>query len=205
MLAWMMNSPSKLDSIETPLFLDASAIINIVATGCAKDILTSMRRPVFMDRTVVREFSRDPRDGSCASTVIKALTSAKCLELTTMSSAQFGIFLELTGASPPDDLGDGEAATLASAVKNGCAVIDEKKAIRISTRDFPALPIYFTVDLLCAACVEDSIGPERVKDALFNAMQLARMRLPLTWRDWIRDYLGRDRYTEALGLRQNST
>ena len=72
----MSQSPSKLNCDGSPLFLDASVIINLVASNQG-DADTEGTCPVLLlsRKRRVTEFKRDPRDGSDAKAVINSLVS----------------------------------------------------------------------------------------------------------------------------------
>lgn len=196
-----MLSPSKLKSDASPLFLDASAVINLVASNCMEEVLSALARPIFIENTVCCEFKRHPRDGNSSKGVIETLAARGKLTVVKMSDVEFEIFLRLVGCQPSDDLGDGEAATLACADGKGGSVIDDKKAMRIAARDFPAMPIYSSLDLFCSETVHLSLGKAAVSHAVYEAIRVARMRVPHHWRDWIRDLLGIERATELSFLK----
>ena len=196
-----MQSPSKLNSNGSALFLDASAVINLVASNRMEEILSALACPILIEETVCREFKRNPRDGRSSKGVIEALAARSRLTVIKMSDTQFEIFLQLTGSPPPDDLGDGEAATLACADGAGAAIIDEKKAMRIAARDFSTMSIYSSLDLICSEMVSSRLGKSGVSDAVYEALKVARMRVPHHWRNWIREVLGRERATELAFLK----
>lgn len=189
----MMQSPSKLNSDGFPLFLDASVMINLVASDRIDEILKALVRPVIIEKTVCNEFKHDPRDGSDAKKVINTLVTSGRITVVSMSDSQYETFLNLTGALPPDDIGDGEAATIACADGVGAAVIDERKAIRIAAKDFPHIPLYFSLDLLCADCVFTALGRDAVISAVRDAINKSRMRVPHLWKNWVLDFVGKER------------
>ncbi len=186
----MSQSPSKLNCDGSPLFLDASVIINLVASNRADEILKALARPIVIEKTACNEFKRDPRDGSDAKTVINSLVRSNQIKVTSLSDLQYETFLNLTGALPPDDIGDGEAATLACANGVGAVVIDDRKAIRITTKDFPHIVIYSSLDILCADCVFSALGKDAVANALRDSINKARMRIPHLWKSWVLDFVG---------------
>lgn len=165
------------------------------------EVLSALARPIFIEDTVCGEFKRHPRDGSSSKGVIKTLAISGKLTVVKMSNVEFETFLRLVGCQPPDDLGDGEAATLACADGKGGAVIDDKKAMRIAARDFAGMPIYCSLDLFCSEAVNQCLGRSAVSDAVYEAMKLARMRVPHHWRDWIRDLVGGERANELAFLK----
>jgi predicted nucleic acid-binding protein len=187
-----MQSLSKIKSDKNPLFLDASVIINLVASDCSQEILRILDRPIFIEKTVCREFKRNPFDGSDSHNLITELVNGNCLKIIEMTEPQRETFLNLTGAVPPDDLDDGEAATLACASHQGAAVLDERKAIRIAARDFPHIQIFSSLDILCAESVISELGDNKVQTLVQNAIKYARMRIPFNWKNWVNEFLGRN-------------
>ena len=186
----MSRSLSKLNSDGSPLFLDASVLINLVASNRAVEILEALDRPMIVEKAVCSEFKRDPRDGSDPKSIIDALVTSKRLKVVSLSSLQYEVFLNLTGAPPPDDIGDGEAATIACADGVGAVVIDERKALRIASKNFSHIPIYSSLDLLCAHCVFSALGRQAVAGAVRDAISKARMRVPYPWKNWVLDLVG---------------
>lgn len=191
-----MQSLSKLKAGSTPLVLDASVVINLVASNCMDGILMSLKRPIIVTENVCAEFSKTTRDGRTPEQVIENLKTRRRIEVVRMSDEQFDTFLRLTGCLPPDDLGDGEAATLACADGAGCAVIDDSKAIRVATRDFPHQAIYCSLDLFCSEQVLSGLGRTTVAQAVYDAIKVGRMRVPHSWRGWISNMLGKARVAE---------
>ena len=185
----MKQSLSKLNSDSSPLFLDASVIINLVASGRSDEILQALGHPIFIEQAICSEFKRDPRDGSDAKIIIEKLVNQARLKVITLSDSQYETFLGLTGALPPDDLGDGEAATIACACGVGAAVIDERKATRIATDAFPNLPVYSSLDLLCADSTIKALGKAEVSNAVRDAISKARMRVPHPWKNWVSKFV----------------
>jgi predicted nucleic acid-binding protein len=191
-----MQSPSKLKSDASPLFLDASTVINLVASNRMEEVLFALARPVFVEEKVCHEFKRHPRDGSSAKGILDSIAAKGQLRVLRMSNAQFETFLKLTGCPAPDDLGDGEAATLACADGNGAAVIDDKKASRIAARDFCQMQIYTSLDIVCSQGVNKHLGTAALSDAVYEAIKIARMRVPHHWRQWVSELLGKQRAIE---------
>ena len=104
------------------------------------------------------------------------------------------MFRELTGATPPDDLGDGEAATIAQSFDIGAVpAIDERKATRISLSLRPEHPILHTIDLLACSAVTTALPQQELGDLIYAALFHARMRVPLPCRDWVCAVIGPER------------
>jgi predicted nucleic acid-binding protein len=191
-----MQSPSKLNPDTAPLFLDASVVINLVASNYMEGILLALRRPIMVTEDVCAEFRRHPQEGGSPKQVIETLQSRRRIQIAKMSDSQFKVFLRLTGYPPPDDLGDGEAATLACASGDGCVVIDDKKAIRIALRDFPDQSVYSSMDLFCAEQVLRRLGKQAIAQAVYDSIKTARMRVPHCWKTWVSSLLGKERAAE---------
>lgn len=182
----MMKSPSLLQIDSDPLYLDTSVVINLVASGRIVEIARAISRPLMVEERVMREVKRDPRDGVDGLLLMRRLTGEGVLKLAAMNDTQLERFVNLVGAPSPDDLGDGEAATLAIAMPSGCVAIDEKKARRIAARDHVALRLYCSLDIFCCGSVSDALGDRFVADCVASALAVGRMRVPLIWRDYVR-------------------
>src|SRR5580658_10211182 len=108
-----MKSPSRLKTSSATLFLDTSVVVNLIATRRIEDVCRAIDRPLVVEAAVMKEMYRDPRDGSDGVVLMRQLTAKNVLQETRLDDAQNGHFLRLVGAPVPDDLGDGEAATIA--------------------------------------------------------------------------------------------
>jgi hypothetical protein len=194
---------SVLDGGAYALVLDASVLINLLGTGITSDILRSLTLPTIMEETTLGEVLRDPRDGTSADNIINELVATRTLFREVMDASSLEVFLDLVGADPPDDLSDGEAATIAHAViRDAAAVIDERKATRIARKRFPRLTIGSTLDILSSSRVIRALGIESLSAALFDATRYARMRVPGHFEDWVREVLGPQRSMECRSLRK---
>ncbi len=194
---------SVLDAGADALLLDASVLLNILGTGITSEVLKALAMPTIVEETTLVEALRDPRDGTSADDIISELLSTRILLREVMDARSLDIFLDLVGANPPDDLSDGEAATIAYAViRNATAAIDERKATRIARMRFPQLTICSTLDILSSPCVIRALGIESLSAALFDATKYARMHIPRQFEDWVRDLLGPERSTECRSLRK---
>lgn len=180
-----MKSPSLLQADSEPLCLDTSVVINLVASGRIVEIASAIGRPLLVEEQVMREMKRDPRDGSDGVTLMRQLTGDGVLKMTAMNDAQLQQFVNLVGAPTPDDLGDGEAATLAIALPGGRVAIDEKKARRIAARDYAKLRVYCSLDLFCCSTVVERLGPRMAAECVASALTLGRMRVPAGWREYV--------------------
>jgi predicted nucleic acid-binding protein len=194
---------SVLDEGADALVLDASALLNMLGTGITLDILNALAMPIVVEETTFAEGLRDPRNVTSTDNVISELVSTRMLVREVMDVRSLDIFLDLVGGDPPDDLSDGEAATIAHALfRNAAPVIDERKTTRIARTRFPQLTICSTLDILSSSCVTRALGIESLSAALFDATKYARMRIPHHFEDWVREVLGPERSKECRSLRK---
>ena len=103
-------------------------------------------------------------------------------------------FEQLTVGPAQMTLDDGEAATIGHAVaRNGVALIDEGKAVRICVQLYPALRIGCSVDIFAHPEVQTALGRETLADAVFNALCHGRMRVFSRHVEWVVALIGIDR------------
>lgn len=194
----MVTNHSNLRDHHHRLVLDASVAINLLGTGEAGLILQTLGRHIIMDEQTIKEILYDPIYGRPGELVINEIVNDGMITRTRLSSPAYEAFLELTGADPPDDLGDGEAATIATAThEHAIPVIDERKARRVYSTRSPDSPILHTIDLLACPTVTKALGAERLGTIVYNALRHARMRVPPCARPWILDLIGQDRAKEC--------
>lgn len=185
--------------------LDASVCINLLGTGEMPVILRALwpRRCFAVDH-VFREVSRDPLDLPTAEPPLAGLVKDGLIFLEKLSPPQVVTMLELAGATEPDDLDDGEAATIAFCHHAGTtAVVDEAKARRVCRTRFPAIRVQSTLDILRCPEVAVALPGTRLAEAVFSALRVARMRVPPEHLDWVRDLIGSARVAECPSLRSH--
>ncbi len=158
---------------------DASVWINLVATGRAHRILQALPRPLAITDVALGELERGRPKGRRAADEVAALLHMGLMQVVTLTAEDEALFLSLVVGSASETLDDGEAATLACAVRLGaCAVIDERKATSLAARRLAALNVRCTCDLLLGPDVSSAFGSEELADLLFAALTDARMRVP---------------------------
>ena len=190
----MISNPSRLNSEHDLLVIDASVAINLLGTGRSSDLLRMLNRRVLIDELALAEVTSDPFSKLPGREAMDALIRSRLISSARLSSLAVEVFLELTGAPPPDDLGDGEAATIAQAFDIGAVpVIDERKATRISLSLRPKHPILHTIDILACPAVTTSLSREELGDLIYAALFHARMRVPISCRDWVSAVIGPER------------
>lgn len=170
--------------------LDASVVINILGCGAAARVLRAIPgRHVIPDITS-REILRDPLAPSSPEDPLDALIAAALIERVQITAATMETFLDLVGAEPPDDLGDGEAAAIALARELGLPLaLDDTKARRIVREQFPGTSMLTSVDLFALPTVAAALGDE-LADTVFSALIHARMRVLPENDAWVRTLLG---------------
>ena len=158
---------------------DASVWINLAATGGAHRILKALSRPLAITDVALAELERGRPKGRQAADEVAALLHLKLTQVIPLAVEDEALFLSLVAGAASETLDDGEAATLACAMRLGaCAVIDERKATSLAARRLKALEVYSTCDLLMGPEVRDMLGETGHADALFAALTQARMRVP---------------------------
>jgi len=185
-----MQSLSQLSPGASPIFLDTSVLINLIAADSIAEMGLALGRPLSVESFVVSELRRDPRDGSDPTGLLKQLVATGALSISTLGEKQMEHFIRLVGAPSPDDLGDGEAATIVCSLEHGFAAIDERKALRIVGRDYRKLCVLTTLDLLCSQQAFHHWGEEEIRKRVMSALQIGRMRVPYSWKPWVEKLTG---------------
>lgn len=157
---------------------DASVMINLNATERASEILAALPFPVVMTDIAADELSEDRQSGRRDGEILKEIVRTGGVTIVSLGEIGLTVFGSLVIGSAEDTLDDGEAATLAYAAEKQVApVIDERKAVRICRARFPGLPTLTTADLLLHHAVMRTLGQNAVAEAVFLALQKARMRV----------------------------
>lgn len=172
---------------------DASAVINLVASGAIRQVAGSLGVPIRVVRVVAEELERG-RQRWNTSDQLANLIAEGIVEIVDLDDAASALFEELVVGAAAETLDDGEAATIACALTNGLeALIDERKAWRICAQRYAALRVTTTVDLLIDPATEATLGTEGVADAIFHALRDARMRVPPACLERVVGIIGADR------------
>ncbi|MCC7386746.1 MAG: hypothetical protein IT384_33230 [Deltaproteobacteria bacterium] len=167
------------DPLGSPVVLDASVLINLIATEVPGELLESLDVDVVVREQAWSEVTRDPRGRGPPALVLDPLRAAGNLSVVPLEGVALATFMELVSAPSPDDLGDGESATIAHAVASGwAAALDDKKAIRILRARSPTTRQIYTVDIFALAKAKSSLSAKVVDQAFDDALRFARMRVP---------------------------
>ena len=193
-----MRSVSCISKFETPLVLDASVFVNLSATGYADRILEAIPVEVLIPAPVVTELLNSIKLGYNDAIALRPLLEEGIVSpLDIPRKAQLD-YLELVSGSTASSLGDGEAATIASAnALNAWAAIDERKARRVCENRYQNLKVSSTVDLLTHHDVTAAFSDRELSVALIAALEIAHMHVPDEHLCWVAQHIGLDR-VEAL-------
>src|SRR5258708_24217183 len=181
-----MASLSSLTDAQALLVADASTIISVNATGCAKRVIKALPNRVAVVDVVSEEVEEGRRRKRQDADLLKKLVDAGHIEIVHLNAKGEEYFEQLVVGAAQMTLDDGEAATIAFAVAtNGIALIDEKKANRICGQRFPELRLACTVDIFTHPDVQNQLGKEALADAVFNALCHGRMRVFPQHVEWV--------------------
>ena len=183
------------------LVADASAVINLLASGVARPVLESLPVRLRVVKEVSRELATGQQRGWDSSALLGTLVQSNLAEIVGLDDSSYECFESLVIGTAIDTLDDGEAATIAYARAAGAvALIDERKGRRICASRFPELSVRTTVALLTSAQVTKLLGDAAVGDAVFNALRTGRMRVPAADHQRVVAIIGTERAKLCLSL-----
>jgi predicted nucleic acid-binding protein len=190
-----MSLPSTSHELQELFVLDASAIINFLATGIAPRLLPLVGSAI-AERRAFDEVRRHPVPDCDHEAELSQLVTSGHLQIRDLDSVGREIFIELTADDIAGGLDDGEAATIAMALTNAQAavpVLDDRKAINLLTRRWPARSWRQTISLLSDERVTSSIPTADLAEAVFLMLIHARTRVPQASRRWVVELIGQER------------
>jgi predicted nucleic acid-binding protein len=174
-----MSSSSFPTSADTILVADASVVINLNATGRARDIIQAQPGSLVVTENALAELAAGAKKGHDDHAQLLALIDIGAVRVVTLGETGASIYAALVEGSALRTLDDGEAATIGYAYETGAiALIDERKARTICGCDFPDLSIASTIDFLIHELIATALGPMGQVEAIINALRNARMRIP---------------------------
>ena len=190
-----------LDNRSLPIIVDASVAINLNATGCAPDVIQAVPNDLVMVDIVHNELSNGLCKGRNDANLTARLITDGHLQLVQLHDSGWRCFEELVSGDATETLDDGEAATIAFALENsGIPLVDERKAMRICAERFSTLSLASTVDLFAHPDVQRALGQDALGEAVFNALQRARMHVQAHQIDWVVALIGSDRAAQCKSL-----
>lgn len=179
---------------ESPLVTDSSVVINLIAARIGPQIIAAVPNQLIVPDVVVQELERGRQRGREDAGVLAEWIGSKRVRVHAMGDRGRLVFEQLVVGSAAETLGDGEAATIACCAElGGVALIDERKAASICTSRYPHIQCASSIDLLMHPAVVTALGSTATSDAVFFALQDARMRV---WPDRISDvvtFIGAER------------
>jgi predicted nucleic acid-binding protein len=176
-------------------------MINLNVTGCAAAILDALLFRVAVTDVVATELGEDRRSGRNDAALLNELTAAGRIAIRPLDEASAQLFGGLITGTASETLDDGEAASIAVAVTSGAIVaMDERKARRICAQRFPGLRLLSSVGLLAHDDVASKLGRDAQSNAVFRALQTARMRVLPEDVDRIVQLIGADRARQCPSL-----
>lgn len=191
-----MSYSSCLVDVSADLILDASVFINLSASGVAKDILRLLPQRSHMVDVAVSEVRVDSKTGRSDSQILQELLNPSMLGILQLDENGLAFFERLVLA-----LDDGEAATIAAAASRcSVVVVDERKARRICSEEFPETFQASTVDIFAHPSIGQELGRNKLADAVHAALRQARMHVRSDQRDWVVDLIGVDKAAECRSI-----
>lgn len=161
---------------EAILIADASVVIGLNASGHARRIIQLTERRVIVSENAGNELALGAQFGHDDSAQLDALVAVGLVERMALDAMAMKTYEALIDGTYGETLDDGEAATIAIAVRHGgVAVIDERKARRMCAQHFPDIVQGCTTQWLLGA---EALGRPAHAEAMLNALQKGRMRVP---------------------------
>lgn len=193
--------PSLITDLTVPIILDTSVAINLNASQCASTIFQALPNKVKIVDIALQELDFDRRNGRNDGELLRNLVDGGLIEIVSLGESGNKSFEKLVIGNGPNTLDDGEAATIAYALETaGMALIDERKANRICEQEFPQLRVGSTIDLFTHSSVLTAIGNAALANAVFNALQDARMRVMPKHIEWVVALVGVERAAHCPSL-----
>ncbi len=165
------------------------------------EILRALPFRVAITDIVAAELQEDSRTGRRDAALLAELVATQRISVVSLNDAALEVFGELVAGAAAETLDDGEAATIAYAVTHGAVpVIDERKGRRICHQRFGGLRLLSTAELFMQPAVETALGRDALSDAVFQALQTARMRVLPDYVAWVVALIGIDRALQCPSL-----
>lgn len=178
--------------VSRALVLDAGAALNLLATGRPRAVLQCLAHKIVMEEMSAARLTAAPPQSPLGRGALDDLARQGTLSIERLDAVAYDTFLQLVAATPPGDLGDGDAAAVALAIScGGDLVVDEPKTARIAEALLGRAPLH-TLDLVAAPAVLDALGQTGLAEALAAAARMAHIRVPPRFRGWVADLLGLD-------------
>lgn len=196
-----MTTVSCLEEIDGPLILDASVIVNLNATGFADRVLAAVPAGVLVPYAVIKELKRGIKMGHSDATDLDELLAQGLIETVKVPLSTQSEYIALVSGSATSSLGDGEAATIATALAiGGWAGIDERKARSICRDRYNEVRVASTVDVLAHPHVVRAFSEDEFSAAILATLEVANMQIQKHHMNWIVAQIDPDRVQGCLSL-----
>ena len=196
-----MEHQSCLDNRSVPVVADTSVVINLNATGCAREILDALPNRFLVVSEVELELELDQHTGRNDGVSLAELVASRRAAIVQLGNEGLLHFFSLVSGPATQTLDDGEAATIAYAMEHRTIpLIDERKANRLCVERFPSLSTARTVDLLAHENIQGALGHDRLANAVFDALRHGRMRVLPHHLSWVVDLIGPERARQCASL-----
>lgn len=184
------------------LIVDASVIINLIASGIPKEIFASFPNlACVVDDIILDELDRGNKNGHTDASALRALILDKTVKPVSMTDNCWAHFEDLVSGNAATTLDDGEAATLAyCATHQSIPVIDEKKANRICKEKYPKLFPLCSSELFMLAQRSGKIKDAQLAEAVYLALSKSRMRVMNDHAQWVVNLVGPQRAANCTSL-----
>lgn len=175
---------SNLSESSEEIVIDASVLINLMATGNIEAVLKNLKHSVVITDQAYMEVRRDPLTNRAASEVIQPLEKQRLLIRRDVGAGQAqNIFNYLTNELPVV-LGEGEAATIGICQSLSLtAVIDELEGRKMAQEYWNISKVNGTLDLLGADNMRSKFSHLEYQKLILNAAQFGQMYIPAEWGD----------------------
>ena len=185
---------------DSQLIVDATFLINLLATDAAGSILSALPVNVIAVERAIAEVTRCPRDSMYFSGIPEVLASEKNFSVQKLPVDASDLFVELV-STPPTGLGDGEAATLSYAAQvDGIVATDDRRARAVAREKLPNLRLTYSIELLLTPLVEKQLGHAGQVAAVYDALIYGRMRVPREFDRDVRQLIGPERAANCSSL-----
>lgn len=186
-----MTSSSFLIKPQHIIVADASVMINLHATGRARDIIQAIPNRYAVTINAMAELESGTKNGHDDARQLQALVDSGLVDLVCLSEEAGLTYERLIQGHASSTLDDGEAATVGHALQiGGLAVLDERKARNLCAREFASLDLGCTADILLHESVEIALGAQGQVMAILQALRRGRMRVPADKIDQIVTLIG---------------
>lgn len=189
-----MTPPSCWPDSNVPIVTDASAIINLNASGRASEILKALAGRFLVTDEVINELAHGVENGRSDTASLEKLLGAGLVRRTSLGSVGREAYELMVIGSAEETLDDGEAATIAMAAElNGLPVIDDSKGRRICGLRHPALKMLGSIEMFAHPSVEAALGRESLSEIVFLTLSRARMHVLPHYYPWLKTLLDREK------------